>query len=315
MTENNYPSPHSLAPSTWRGLLVLLGFVLIGTSLGNILAIVVVSAIWGSEGAFSGSLVSTLIENPKALPYGWNALMLLQSLVHVFTFLLPSLLYWRWIERRNFLNFRFRKDPESFTWLLVFILVIIFIPLNSIFIEWNASMKLPAALEQVENWMKNKEDQLQRFTEFLTTFESLPQLFIAIVVMAIIPAVGEEVLFRGVLQRKLAESWSNVHLAIWVSAFVFSAIHFQFYGFLPRLLLGALFGYLYYWSGRLAIAIFAHFVNNGFTVVMLYLYHQKLIDINIEEKGMPLINSLLSLLFSAAILYALRKQSLASVKV
>lgn len=314
MIENNYSSPRSIAPSTWRGLLILLGFILIGTSVGNILAVVAVSSIWSTEGGFSGSMITTLIENPEELPYGWNALMLLQTLVHLFTFLIPTLLYWRWIERRNFLNFRFRKDPEPLTWLLVFILVIIFIPLNSVFIEWNASMKLPPAMQEIEIWMRNKEDQLLHFTEFLTNFESLPQLFIAIIVIALIPAIGEEVLFRGVLQRKLAQSWSNVHLSIWVSAFVFSAIHFQFYGFLPRLLLGALFGYLYYWSGRLAIAIFAHFVNNGFTVVMLYLYNMKLIDINIEQKAMPLSTSLLSLVLSAAILYTLRKQSLTSVK-
>lgn len=314
MIENNYSSPRSLAPSTWRGLLILLGFILIGTSIGNLLGVLAISSIWGNDAGFSASMITTLIESPEDLPYGWNALMLLQSLVHVFTFLIPAVLYWRWIERRNFLNFRFRKDPESLTWLLVFILVIAFIPLNSVFIEWNASMQLPPFMKELEVWMRSKEDQLLKMTLFLTKFESLPQLFIAILVIALIPAIGEEVLFRGILQRKLAESWSNVHLAIWVSAFVFSAIHFQFYGFLPRLLLGALFGYLYYWSGRLAIAIFAHFVNNGFTVVMLYLYHIKVIDTNIEQKAMPLSTSLLSLVLSAAILYTLRKQSLISAK-
>lgn len=314
MTENNYSSPRSLAPSTWRGLLILLGFILIGTSIGNLFGVLAVSSIWGDDGGFSASMITTLIESPEDLPNGWNALMLLQTLVHLFTFLIPSLLYWRWIERRNFLSFRFRKDPEPLTWFLVLILVIIFIPLNSVFIEWNASMELPPFMKEMESWMRSKEDQLLKMTLFLTKFESLPQLFIAILVIALIPAIGEEVLFRGILQRKLAESWSNVHLAIWVSAFIFSAIHFQFYGFLPRLLLGALFGYLYYWSGRLSIAIFAHFINNGFTVVMLYLYHIKVIDTNIEQKAMPLSTSLLSLVLSAVILYTLRKQSQISVK-
>jgi membrane protease YdiL (CAAX protease family) len=313
MIENNYSSPRSLAPNTWRGLLILLGFILIGTSVGNLAAMLAVSVIW-SDGGFSASMISTLISTPEKIPYGWFALMVLQSIVHVFTFLLPALLYWRWIERRQFQNFRFRRDPEPFTWLLVFVLVIIFIPLNSVFIEWNASMQLPPFLKEIEEWMRSKEDQLLKMTLFMTKFESLSQLFIAIVVIALIPAIGEEVLFRGILQRKLAESWSNVHLSIWASAFVFSAIHFQFYGFLPRLLLGALFGYLYYWTGRLSIAIFAHFVNNGFTVVLLYLYHIKVIETNIEEKAMPLATSLLSLVLSAAILYTLRKQSLISLK-
>ena len=114
--------------------------------------------------------------------------------------------------------------------------------------------------------------------------------------IGVLPAIGEEVLFRGVLQRKLTEHWVNPHLAIWVAAALFSAIHVQFYGFLPRLLLGALFGYLYYWSGSLLIAIFAHFVNNGVMVLMLYLYQRKLVDYNIEDnESVPWTAALVSL--------------------
>jgi hypothetical protein len=75
----------------------------------------------------------------------------------------------------------------------------------------------------------------------------------------------------------------NIHVAIWISAFFFSAIHVQFFGFVPRMLLGALFGYLYYWSGNLWVPMFAHFVNNGFAVCMIYLYQKKIVDTNLDS--------------------------------
>jgi membrane protease YdiL (CAAX protease family) len=158
--------------------------------------------------------------------------------------------------------------------------------------------------------MREKEDQLAILTKFLTTYDKFGQLLVALFVVVLLPALGEEVLFRGIIQRKLIAQLGNFHLAIWISAAIFSAIHFQFYGFLPRMLLGALFGYLYYWTGSLWIAIFAHFINNGFVLVMVYLFNVKALDINIEEtKTMPLLTVLSSLVLTVAILFIIRKDS------
>ncbi|HEV7348160.1 type II CAAX endopeptidase family protein [Telluribacter sp.] len=306
MAETNHPPVRSRVPNTWRSLLVLIGFILIGMSVGNILAAMLLLAYLATQGDFSMDVITTLLQNPEQVPNGWYALMILQSTAHLFTFLVPSLLYWYYIERRKTDDFNFREEASGRIWLLVLILVIVFMPFNSLIIEWNAEMKLPHALQGLENWMRNKEDQLGELTKFLTQFETIPQLLIAVLVIALIPAIGEEVLFRGVLQRKLAEHWSSVHLAIWVSAALFSAIHIQFYGFLPRLLLGALFGYLYYWSGRLSLAIFAHFVNNGFTVLMVYLYHVRSVEINIEDtRSVPFGTAVFSFAATAALLYSM----------
>jgi membrane protease YdiL (CAAX protease family) len=142
----------------------------------------------------------------------------------------------------------------------------------------------------------------------MTNYKKIGQLIIALIVVVLLPAVGEEVLFRGIIQRKLAQHWANVHVAIWVSAAIFSAIHFQFFGFLPRMILGALFGYLYYWSGRLSVAITAHFINNGFVLVMMFLYNIKVLDINIEEtKSLPLMTIIASAVLTIGILYEIRK--------
>lgn len=121
-------------------------------------------------------------------------------------------------------------------------------------------------------------------TEFLTEFDSLGRFIIGFVVVAIIPAIGEELIFRGILQNKLEVYFKSAHLAIIVSSLLFSGFHLQFYGFIPRLLLGILFGYLYYWSRSLWYPIFAHLINNGLTLIMIYLYQTGKITIDIESE-------------------------------
>jgi membrane protease YdiL (CAAX protease family) len=90
--------------------------------------------------------------------------------------------------------------------------------------------------------------------------------------------------FRGLIQNELKRGTGNPHLAIWVAAILFSAIHMQFFGFVPRVLLGALFGYLYHWSGNLIIPMFAHFFHNGFTLIMLHLYNQGVTELDMESE-------------------------------
>ena len=300
----------SRVPNTWRSLLVLVGFILLGMSVGNMLAVLFLMKYLGSgEGMAGVEIITRLIQSPAEVPDGWNALMILQATAHVSTYLIPPLLYWAYIERRRLPDFQTRPFTPPQIWGLTLLAVLAFMPLNGLIIEWNQGMKLPDALSGVEQWMRDKEDQLAGLTEYLTDFATPVQFVVALLVIGIIPAFGEEVLFRGVLQRKLTEHWANPHLAIWVAAALFSAIHVQFYGFIPRMLLGALFGYLYYWSGSLWVAIFAHFVNNGFMVLMLYLYHRKMVDYNIEDnESVPWSAALVSLVVTSGLLYAAWKQ-------
>lgn len=299
---------HTRVPGTLGGLLVLVGFVIIGMAVGNILAIVILALLTSSDADSITSLLTTLFSTPEKVPNGWLAMMVLQGTVHFFSYLLPSLLYWFYMEKKDLQDFNFRSKPAASTWFLACILVLIFIPLNSLFIDWNSKMTFPDSWLWLEKWMREKEDQNAMLTQFMTNYKQAGQLLIALIVVVLLPAVGEEVLFRGIIQRKLAQHWANVHIAIWVSAAVFSAIHFQFFGFLPRMILGALFGYLYYWSGRLSVAILAHFINNGFVLVMMFLYNIKVLDINIEEtKSLPVITIIASAVLTMGILYEIRK--------
>ncbi len=310
MQKSNLNLGDTPVPSTWGGLLVLVGFLLIGMAVGNVIALAILALYYSTDASGVILLLNQLISAPDTVSNGWNAMMILQGTVHFFSYLLPSLLYWFFMEKKTMSDFDFKAVPSIKYWILGLVLVIAFMPLNGKFIEWNANMVFPDALSGLEKWMRDKEDQLEKLTKFLTNYTSFGQLLVALFVVAFLPAWGEETLFRGILQRKLMQQWSNPHVCIWVSAAIFSAIHFQFYGFIPRMLLGAVFGYLYYWTGSLKLAIFGHFVNNGFVLLMTYLYNIKVLNINIEEtKTMPWTMVLISLAASAVILFTIKKGS------
>ena len=103
--------------------------------------------------------------------------------------------------------------------------------------------------------------------------------------IAILPALGEELMFRGVIQRILTNWTKNYHWGIWITAFLFSAMHMQFYGFLPRMALGAMFGYLLVWTGTMWVPILAHFVNNAMGVLGYYFIGKGVISKDVEEWG------------------------------
>ncbi|GAA4457415.1 hypothetical protein GCM10023189_28060 [Nibrella saemangeumensis] len=297
------PEPHPL-----RTLLLLTGFVILGMSLGSLIAALVVVALSSTGGDTSLTNLAALLQNPAAYPNGWYILMTVQGISHACTFLLPCLAYWYLIDRRRWSDFNTRPLVTVSALGLVVLLVIAFMPFNGLIIEWNQQLKLPETLAPVEQWMRRKEDELANLTKYLTSFRTTGQLTVAMLVIAVLPAIGEELLFRGILQRKFVAWTRNVHAGIWLAAFIFSAIHVQFYGFIPRVLLGAMFGYLYAWSGNLWVPILAHFINNGFTVLMVFMYHQKLTSIDIENtKTVPLLGALVSLVFSAIILVYFRR--------
>lgn len=309
-----HPHPKRSAIGIWSATLTLVGFVLVGMAVGSMLGAGLIAAIWGG-----GSLINDLGNLDQLTgyePQKWLRIILFQAIGHLFTFLIPALLYWTLVERRKLSGFNLQTRESYRDLLPIFFLTVALMPFTGLVAEWNEGMKLPDLFSELELWMKNSENRLAGLTEFLMSFQTYGELVVAVVVVAVIPAVGEEVLFRGILQRKLAEHWANVHLAIWVSAFIFSAIHFQFYGFLPRLFLGAMFGYLYYWTGSLAMPIFSHFVNNAVTVVLMWAHKQEKIDLDIRSmETVPLWAGLISLAVSAMLMRVIYRASPESASV
>lgn len=154
---------------------------------------------------------------------------------------------------------------------------------NGLLIYWNAQLDLPESMASLETWMKEMELQLMELTKFLTDFQTIPELLTGILVIGVFAGIGEEMFFRGLVQPKMQSYLNSPHWGIWVTAIIFSAIHVQFYGFVPRVFLGALFGYMYHYSGSLWYPILAHIVNNSFTVLLVYFSNQGLIEFDLES--------------------------------
>lgn len=297
---------------TLGGLIMLLGFVLLGGVVSSLLVVGLLMAVKGLDMADAQVYLTTLATNPAELPTGWYDVMLLQAINHLGLFLLPALTYWYLIERRTWAQFSRRPLERVAAVGLVALIVVAFMPFDGLIIEWNQNIHLPPTLASLEQWIRDKEKGLEGITKYLTTFKTTGQLLTALVVIAIIPGIGEEVLFRGILQRNLSYWTRNVHVGIWLAAALFSAIHVQFLGFFPRMLLGALFGYLYVWSGNLWVPILAHFVNNGFTVLMVFLYQRKMTSMDVESTdSVPLLGALASLAVTGGLLYYFRQRNTA----
>ena len=161
---------------------------------------------------------------------------------------------------------------------LAVVVMLVALPAINLLAHINQQMTFPAFLEPLEAWMKRQEETAQLLTEQFMQVTTYSGLIINLLLMALLPAVAEELTFRGVLQKLLqgtkvaeAQSCKVPHVAIWCSAILFSAIHLQFYGFLPRMLMGALFGYMLVWTGSLWIPILMHFTNNAMAVLLYFI--------------------------------------------
>ena len=168
--------------------------------------------------------------------------------------------------------------------LVAFFFAVAALPLISMLAEWNKGMELPSFLASVEEIMRQMEESALAMTEKFLNTSSFGMMIVNLLVMALLPAVCEEMMFRGWLQRVLGNRL-NYHVAIWVSAFIFSAIHFQFYGFVPRMIIGAALGYLYCYTGSLWASIIAHFTNNAAAVISAFLVYNGYISINLDLIG------------------------------
>ena len=150
---------------------------------------------------------------------------------------------------------------------------------------WNEGLHLPSFLGSLESWMRQAEVEAMRMTEAFLIMDTPLDLLVNLLIIAIIPALGEELLFRGVIQKLFLKWNGKEHLSVWLTAFIFSAVHMQFLGFFPRLILGAVLGYMLLWSGSLWLPIVAHFTNNAFAVLLTYFIGMDKINPSIENIG------------------------------
>jgi len=177
------------------------------------------------------------------------------------------------------------RSTQAVSFLFAALSLLFVIPFINFLGSINSQMTFPESFSGLESWMRNMEDAAKIMVEKFMTVESISGLMFNIFMIAILPALGEELMFRGVIQRIFTNWTKNYHWGIWISAFLFSAMHMQFYGFLPRMALGAMFGYLLVWTGTMWVPILAHFVNNAMGVMGYYLINKGVISKDVEEWG------------------------------
>lgn len=192
---------------------------------------------------------------------------IIQTISSLGLFLLPAIGMALFCDTspRHYLSLR--KVNDERVWLLVLAsMFLIAAPINFIAML-NQQMELPTFMAPVEQWMRSQEDLALQLTQAMIG-DGTPQLLaINLIVMALCPAITEEFFFRAALQRLIGKWNPNPHFVIWSAAILFSAFHLQFYGFIPRMLLGAYFGYLLLWTRSIWIPVFAHFINNATAVI------------------------------------------------
>lgn len=266
----------STARHPFASLLLLLLLMFGGAFLFSLIAFAVIIPIYGMQ-----SMMNISGFRPEDL----GTLRLIQIFSSTGMFIVPALFFAKLESRRWTEYLALQKTALSLILLAVFIMLS-----SGPLLEWtvqvNKSMRLPAFLKDLEDWMRLKEQEMAVMTRMLLKMDSIPLLLVNLLMLAVIPAIGEEFIFRGCLQRIFVRWTGNKHAAIWIAAIIFSTIHFQFYGFIPRMLLGALFGYFLVWSGSMWIPVLGHFMNNSVAVITAYIYQRKNISLDkLDEPG------------------------------
>lgn len=238
-------------------LACLLLFVLVGGIVFSGLGMLVTQAVYHTMDMYKASSPADFIR-------------ISQAFSSIGMFLVPALLF-AYGQDKKWLNYQSaNKKPHYLLVNMTLLLSIVLLPLVAVMEQWNQSVQLPESMSKIQQWMQAMEEQQETLLTFLTFEHSNANLILNLIVMAVLPAVCEEFFFRGTLQTFLQEKSRKPHLAIWISAFVFSAIHLQFSGFLPRFLLGAYLGYLFYWSRSLWLPILAHFLHNALSLIVMF---------------------------------------------
>jgi membrane protease YdiL (CAAX protease family) len=209
-----------------------------------------------------------------------TTLKLLTAFQHIVLFVLPPVLA-AYVFSKNVQRYLFLRKTKSVFILLTILIIFFSLPVINFTGFLNSQFTLPEALSGIEKIMKELEESAKQTTDTFLSVDSTGGLLVNIFVIALLPAIGEELLFRGVLIRLFNEWFKNIHLTIVITSFLFSFIHFQFYGFIPRMLLGMIFGYLMYWSGSIILPMIAHFLNNAVAVCIYYFFK----DSDVYEKA------------------------------
>lgn len=227
------------------------------------------------------------------------------GLNHFLTFIVGPMIFllvfyrnsiWNYLQLRHF-------NPQ---YIILFPLALFFLlPLMGFITFYIAQIEFPTFLDNMD------ADATETLTKLLK-MEGPTDLMINLMLIGILPGIGEELLFRGIIQKEIYQKWNKPHLAIWSTAILFSAFHFQVVGFLPKMMIGAVLGYAYYYSGSLILPMIVHTINNGFATVSYYMAGEDIEAEKIPEVNVPISAVLISTLIFLMIAHYIKSISLPS---
>lgn len=258
--------------------LVFVLIILIAIFLGNLAGLGIIVAVYGLPTVMD--ILHMQFTAPNVVP----AIYILQLVSTTIPIFAAPVFFAQVIVKEPL---PYLKPSFRFPWMLVvvvFFIMMISSPLIELSGNINQKMVLPEFLKGLEDWMKRSEESARKITMAILQMNTVWDCIKNVLLIGLLTAIAEEFMFRGVLQTIMQRWTKNTHAAIWITAILFSAFHMEFYGFLPRMFLGALFGYFVAWSGSIWPAVWAHFLNNGTAVVATYLFQKKKITINPDDQ-------------------------------
>ena len=197
-----------------------------------------------------------------------NGALLASAVQGVLAFGIPAFLLARFASNKPENWLKINKPFSVKAIFGVLILYVLSMPALEWLIEWNQNLHLPQSLSSLEETLRSWEDTNSQTSNTLLQASGFGSVVIGVLVIGVLTGVVEELFFRGGVQGIFMRSKVGLQSSIWIAAFVFSFMHFQFFGFLPRLLMGAFFGYLLVWTNDLKVSMFAHIFNNSIVVVV-----------------------------------------------
>ncbi len=208
-----------------------------------------------------------------------NALKVMQVVSTIIIFFIPAVVTARIASKTPFQRLGFGTRVKWKRAVIAMLIMLSVLPLVGFLADVNKAIPVTAAMKK---FFDSMESQYMEQVKLMATFKTPVDYIIALFIIAFLPAVVEEVFFRGAMQQIFMRWFVTPGLVIFITSLIFSAIHFSWYGFIPRMALGMALGYIFYFTGNLWYSILAHFFNNAFMVTLLYWQYLKYKKVDME---------------------------------
>jgi membrane protease YdiL (CAAX protease family) len=274
------------------GLLMI--FSLIGMS--------ILSGITGIS-AFDVANIAVWKANPKMIIYV-RGMLVLQFLG---LFLIPSLLFAYFSDPKPLQYVGLKKPVKPIYWVLGIASLIVAIPL----VEFTGLLNRQINFGSLQHWVQSMEDEAMQQIKFMLGKKEVSELIMNIIFISLFAGIGEELFFRGVLQRLFIKATKNPWAGIIITAFFFSAMHLQFFGFIPRFLMGILLGAVYWYSGSLIVTMAAHFFYDALIIVLAY-FNPEMLENNettMFNGSALIITTIVSAVLTGLLIWIMKKNS------